>query len=315
MCTSKPEPQKPDEIAIKDLFPKEADDFTQWLAERKNLLQLGEILGLQLEPIGTEVYCGGFKLDILAKDTNSKCLVAIENQLEGSDTGHLGQLITYAAMQKVGILVWIATSFWETHRVTLEWLNEHTSETIRIYAVEVHGKRVSQGSYFVDFRLVVSPSVSRRSAKFRRFFQPLITDLWWNGFTDKGHALYRSVQLFPTGFSEISYAIEFSGSKVWVYLWIATDDKEFNKRILDRLYSTRTQIEKDVGTKLFWICQPKERTQASFGISRDGTIDESASELREIRKWMRDSLLDFKAAVQPHLELAYSRSSQGDTTE
>lgn len=285
MYTLKSDPDNPDEITIRDLFPKEADDFTQWLAEPKNMMQLGDTLDLRLEPRGTEVDCRGFKLDILATDINSGCLVAIENQLEASDTGHLGQLITYSAMQKVEILVWIATSFWGTHRVTLQWLNEHTSDAIRIYAVEVHGKRISKGDYFVEFRPVVSPSGSKKGARFRKFFQPLVTELWWNGLIDKGHALYQSQQLFPTGVPDISYALGFSGHQVWVYLWIATNDKMFNKRIFERLYSTRTEIEKGLDTELCWIGQPKKRTQASFGVAREGTIDESDIRLQEIRTY------------------------------
>ena len=319
MPTLESVPHKSEQVTIRDLFPKEAVDFTPWLAEPTNLAQLGEVLHLELKLEDKEVDCGGFSLDILAKDTSSGCRVAIENQLEDSDTRHLGQLLTYSAMQDVGILVWVATGFWGKHRTALEWLSRHTSGKIEVYGVEVHGKKVGEMEYSVDFRPVVFPDVwlkrseivgnivSENSRKYRSFFQPLITDLWWDGVTKKGHALYRSEQLIPSGFSDIFYIINFSGNnEAWVYLWIATKDKKYNKSVYDRLHSAGARIEEKLDTELHWIGQSKGRTQASVGIKREGSIDRSDDVLQEIRKWMGDSLLKFKGAAQPHLELAVS---------
>ena len=313
MSTMESVTHNPQEVSIRNLFPKEDKDFTRWLAEQNNLTQLGEALQLELELVGQEVFCGGFYLDILAKDKNTGCLVAIENQLEDSNTGHLGQLITYSGLHKAQILVWIATGFWDKHRTALAWLNKHTISTIKIYCVEVYGKRVGETNFFVDFRPVVLPDSSRRSQGFRDFFQPLITDLWWNEITDKKHASYQPHQLFPTGFSGVSYALEFSGSDGWIYLWIATGDSEYNKRVFEGLHSLGAKIEEGLGTTICWTGQPRGRTQASFGITRKGNID-SESALWETRDWMRESFPRFKVTLQPHLQSVIRDLQGGDET-
>lgn len=308
MSTMESVTHNPEEVSIRDLFPKEDVDFTCWLAKRNNLSQLGEALQLELELIGTEVNCGGFFLDVLAKDKNTGCLVAIENQLENSNTGHLGQLITYSAWKEADILVWIATGFWDKHRVALAWLNKHTISTIKIYCVEVYGKRVGEKNFFVDFRPVVLPDSSKHSQGFRDFFQPLITDLWWNEITDKKHALYQPHQLFPTGFSGVSYALGFSGRDVWIYLWIANGDSEFNKRVFEGLHSMGPEIEEGLGTTICWTGQPSGRTQASFGITQKGNVDSKT------RDWMRESFLRFKDTLQPHLQSVIRDLKGGDET-
>lgn len=308
--------QRPEQIPIKEIFPDEATCFTPWLAKQQNLSQLGAALYLDLEFVGREVPGGGFSLDILAEDRESGRLVAIENQLGGSDTQHFGQLLTYSAWQGADILVWIAPSFWGKHRTSLEWLNSRAPEKTELYAVEVRGTRVGQAQ-FIDFWPVVFPdgwlkrskmagsTVRNTSQEYRNFFQPLVTDLWWDGLTDNGSALYRSEQVIRTEFRDVSYIVGFGGNrKVWVYLWIAQGDKEHNKRIYEKLLVAANDIKQEVCEELCWIGQPRDRDQASFGICREGSIGQSNDELDEIRVWMAESFCKFKSAVHPHLQSA-----------
>ena len=79
-------------LDVKKEWKHEALHFTPWLA--KNLDKLGKAIGVELECDQTEVQVGPFACDILATDVDSGAKVAIENQLELSDHGHLGQLLT-----------------------------------------------------------------------------------------------------------------------------------------------------------------------------------------------------------------------------
>ena len=65
-------------VSPRDAWKHEAHDFTPWLFE--NLQQLGNEIGLELEPEDTEVSVGSFSADIVARDSQGR-LVLIENQL------------------------------------------------------------------------------------------------------------------------------------------------------------------------------------------------------------------------------------------
>ena len=110
-------------------------DFTPWLAD--NLDLLGEELGIELEFVQREKPVGPFFLDILAKKAGTDVKVAIENQLEWTDTHHLGQLLTYATGCNAPVAIWVASGFTHEYAKALHRLNEWTSEGFRFYGVKV----------------------------------------------------------------------------------------------------------------------------------------------------------------------------------
>ena len=116
-------------------WPKEAQDFTPWLAE--NIAELGEALGMDLELQGTEAAVGSLRLDILATESNQGRPVIIENQLGVTDHGHLGQLLTYAAGFDAGVVIWVTRHFRDEHRQALDWLNQRTGEETQFFGVVV----------------------------------------------------------------------------------------------------------------------------------------------------------------------------------
>jgi hypothetical protein len=112
-------------VPLREAWQNEALDFTPWLAKPENIVFLGEAIGIpHLEVVSQETYVGPFRADIVCKDTSDQC-VLIENQLEITDHGHLGQLLTYAAGLDAVTMVWVAKSFTEEHRATLDWLNNY----------------------------------------------------------------------------------------------------------------------------------------------------------------------------------------------
>ena len=84
-------------VELRDIWLSEAVDFTPWLAREDNLALLGETLGIDLELEAQEKPVGPFRADILCKDVGTDSWVLVENQLERTDHGHLGQLLTYAS--------------------------------------------------------------------------------------------------------------------------------------------------------------------------------------------------------------------------
>lgn len=65
-----------EKVDIREVWPKEDEDFTPWLSE--NLDKLGAELGLELELVQTEASVGGYSLDILARDVGSSNYVVKE---------------------------------------------------------------------------------------------------------------------------------------------------------------------------------------------------------------------------------------------
>ena len=74
---------------ISSSFPKEAVDFTPWLADEATLNQyLGPILNLGFANVRTEVAVDESRIDILADDEEGNKVI-IENQYGRTDHDHL----------------------------------------------------------------------------------------------------------------------------------------------------------------------------------------------------------------------------------
>jgi hypothetical protein len=111
---------------------------------------------------------GRYALDLLLEDAQGR-VVIVENQLEQTDHGHLGQLLTYCAGTQAEIVIWIAHSVTEEHAAALEWLNDNTITGVGFFGVEVEAVRIGDSAPAPNFKVVVRPNDwakdSRRSAK------------------------------------------------------------------------------------------------------------------------------------------------------
>ncbi len=130
-----------DEVEPREAWTHEALNFTPWLAE--NLDRLSEALGISLELEAMEVPVGRYAADILARDARDGTPVLIENQLEFSDHGHLGQILTYLTGLAAKTVVWVAPRFREEHLSALRWLNANTADKgFAFFAVRLRVVRI-----------------------------------------------------------------------------------------------------------------------------------------------------------------------------
>jgi Domain of unknown function (DUF4268) len=143
---------------LRNVWANEAGDFTPWLARAENLAMLGEALGMELELEAQEKTVGPFRADILCRDIRDDHWVLIENQLERTDHGHLGQLLTYASGLEAVTIVWIAAHFTEEHRATLDWLNKITDDSFRFFGLEVELWRIGDSPAAPKFNIVSKPN-------------------------------------------------------------------------------------------------------------------------------------------------------------
>lgn len=153
----KPPLGKLERIPLRRAWAHEAGEFTPWLSQADNLALLAEALGLdELELVGTEHPVGDFKVDILCSDHGGK--VIVENQLAKTDHTHLGQILTYAAGVGARKVVWVAESFRTEHVAALEFLNQHTTDELDFFAVEIELWRIGDSPLAPSFNVVVKPN-------------------------------------------------------------------------------------------------------------------------------------------------------------
>lgn len=145
-------------VDLNEIWKHEASDFTPWLAQEENLAVLAATLGIDLELEAAERAVGPFRADILCRDTGSNAWVLVENQLRRTDHNHLGQLLTYASGLEAVTIVWIASSFTEEHRATLDWLNRITDKGFNFFGLEVELWRIGNSPAAPKFNIVSKPN-------------------------------------------------------------------------------------------------------------------------------------------------------------
>ena len=145
-------------INLKEVWDNEAQDFTPWLAEEKNLELLSETIRTPLELEAQEKDVGPFRADILCKNTEDESWVLIENQIDKTDHKHLGQLLTYASGLQAVTIVWISAKFTEEHRAALDWLNKITDDDFRFFGLEIELWKIGDSSAAPKFNIVSKPN-------------------------------------------------------------------------------------------------------------------------------------------------------------
>ncbi len=298
-------------LNLRDIWPKEAKDFTPWLAD--NIGALGEALGMELELKDTEASVGDFSLDLLAKDLGTGHTVIIENQLTQTDHVHLGKLLTYAAGFSASTVVWIAEIVRDEHRQALEWLNQRTDEETQFFCVVVEVFKIDDSKPAYKFKPIVSPSEWQKSKKqqmrgtisakgeaYRIYFQSLIDELRESyQFTTAKIGQPQNWYSFSSGVSNIPLIASFAqGGKARTDLYIDVGDSVKNKALFDWQHKQRDEIHSKLGKELEWERLDDKRA-SRISVYMDGSIQSSEEELIEIKSWHIENLLNFKKVFSP----------------
>lgn len=292
-------------VNIRDIWQREAHNFTPWLAE--NLEKLGESVGMDLELIEQEASVGNFSLDILARDLSTGHHVIIENQFGDTDHDHLGKMLTYAAGFDASKVIWISENVRDEHRQTIEWLNQRTDTDTEFFAIEIEVFRIDDSKPAYNFKPIVFPNEWRKSKKegwqdnlsaksqaYRNYFQSLIDELRIkHSFTKAKIAQPQNWYIFPTGISGISYGTSFAqGGRVRVELYIDLGEFDKNKKLFDWLNGQKQIIENEFGESLDWE-RLNDRRASRIAIYRKGGIEDNEM-LKEIQDWSIKHLLKFR---------------------
>lgn len=301
-----------DRLDVRKVWESESQHFTPWLAE--NLELLAGALGLdEIELVDQETPVGAFSLDILAKEAGpGGRRIVIENQLEQTDHGHLGQLLLYAAGLEAEIAVWVSPRFRDEYRQTLEWLNAHTVAGISFFGVEVEVLQIGDSLPAVNFRVVAEPSefqrsvasqspkgVSDRQLAYHAFLSRVVERLnqLSPGFTRRKDAGYDSWVSFGSGRSGVGIHLGFARGPIFrVELYIDAGDKAVNKRAFDELQAESNAFEEQLG-KLTWQRLDEKRACRIF-LGREGSIEAGTDVLDELVEWGAKNLIRFREVFE-----------------
>lgn len=258
-------------VDLRSVWTHEASDFTPWLAKEDNLAALGRVLGLDLELEGTEQGVGPYSADIVCKDTVSDRYVLIENQLEKTDHGHLGQLITYAAGLDAYTVVWIAAAFNEQHRAALDWLNERTAEGVNFFGLEIELWRIGESNVAPKFNVVSKPNDWTKQIAKAAKVEAGVTDLkrqqerYWKGVAEclRGESSRVTPRTprpqhwadYAIGRSDFHLTVTISSweDRIEAGLYIKGPEAEAHYHLLKR---EADAIEREVGLPLVWDPKP-----------------------------------------------------------
>ncbi len=145
------------QVDVREVWPSEPNDFTPWLLDHLDLLEIKE-LGV-LEPVDTEVRVGNRYLDVLAK-TSDDVLVAIENQFSVTDHDHFTRGLSYAVGLGAKFLIVVAEEHREEFCQVATHLNNVSKDApdrIGIFLVEFLVMKVEE-FYIPSFSVVCAPA-------------------------------------------------------------------------------------------------------------------------------------------------------------
>lgn len=301
------------EVPLREIWEKEAKDFTSWL--EKNIDSLNEQLDLKLTIIGKEKKIGDFFLDIEAEDEEGN-LVVIENQLEETDHEHLGKILTYLSGLEAKTAIWICANLRSEHKKTIDWLNEIAPPDISFYLVQVKAVRIDNSPPAPLFTLITGPTklgkkvghakreLAERHYLRKEFWQQLLeksrlkTPLHANITPRYDH--WISAGAGKTGISYVYLIFKDQGA-VKVYFDKGKGSDKINKRRFDELYKHKKEIEKIFGKKLIWQrLDTKRASKIRFNIPGIGLRDKE--KWSELQNKMIDAMIRLEKACTPYIK-------------
>lgn len=285
--TSVTGPGRLETVALREVWPHEALDFTPWLLA--NADALGEALDMDLEITTAEHPVGDFSLDLVGRDLSTDESVIIENQLDETDHPHLGQILTYAGGTDAINIVWIARQFREEHRAALDWLNTRTDPETRFFGVELSAVRIATSVPAPLFRVVAQPndwgkkirtrthaadgSGTERSLLYAEFWDRYITTLRDSGLNWTRARKGPHQNWFPTsgGTTGVEFTVSFTREGLLSELFLGHPDAEVNTARFEQLLGARDAMEEAYGGELSFDpldtrkgCRIGERTSGNI---------------------------------------------------
>ena len=297
-------------VELRDVWESESADFTPWLAKPENLVLLGDTIGLELELVAQEKSVGPFRADILCKDTATGDWVLVENQLERSDHGHLGQLLTYAAGLKAVTIVWIAEQFTEEHRATLDWLNEITGEQFSFFALEIELWRIGTSPVAPKFNVACRPNNWTKPSPPNLTETEILQQEYWTGLRtlllDRKSIVRPQKPLpqtwasFAIGRAAFAIYANIHIQKSWIRVAMGCYGPDA-KAHFHLLQQQKEAIEQEIGCALDWDELPGKK-ESRISLRKNDVDLTNRDEWKSQQLWMAEELEAFYKAFAPRVK-------------
>ncbi len=293
----------------REVWPHEAHDFTPWLFAHPEVL--GEALGMDLRLEATEHPVGVFSLDLIGVDESTQERVIIENQLEFSDHGHLGQLMTYAAGAEATNIVWVARGFKEEHRAALDWLNSRTGEDTRFFAVTLSVVTIGDSMPAPLLEVVVRPNDWGKTVKeseSKVSGKGLLYQEFWGQFLERVQAEHpdwtnakkptnASWMTMSVGTSSVWLALSFRKSGLSTELYFGSSDQNVNETQFSAAQDRKAEFEAAFGGPLNWDLLPNNKASRIIAYA-DAPGIEDVEAWSAYLEWFIDQVTRFRHALK-----------------
>jgi hypothetical protein len=299
-------------VALREVWPHEAQDFTPWLAE--NIDVLNNAIDLSLSIIEREQAAGDFSVDLVAEDESGNPVI-IENQLERSNHDHLGKLITYLTQIGAKAAIWIVSDPRPEHISAISWLNELSSASF--YLLKLEAVRIEDSPPAPMLTLIVGSSeASQEAGETKREFteRHILRRRFWTSLLERAK---ESTPLHAnTSPNQYNYVMTGAGKRGLSFLYIiqqytsdidlyidrGRDTDNENEEIFDTLGNAKEEIEEVFGELLEWQrLEGKRACRIGKRFSLGGYRDDE-EEWSEIQDTMIDGMIQLEKALRPHID-------------
>jgi len=295
-----------EKVELRKLWKHEEYDFSAWLAQPENLNVLSDEIGISLVDPRVEPGVGKFSADIIAEEESTGRKVLIENQLEATNHDHLGKLFTYGAGLDASILIWIVKRAREEHEQAIDWLNEHTDDTLNLFLIQIEAWQIGNSDPAPKFNIIAKPNdwakVIRQSTQQSTLSEyNLLQQKFWEGLLDRdSKGLLGSRKARPQHWQNVSFGsslahialtVNKNNNSIGCEIYIP---KDADKTIFDKLYTHKDSIEAQIGLPLTWM-RLDHRTAARIKTTRKANVlDEEKWD--EYYEWLLRTVSEFKKA-------------------
>ena len=310
-----------EQVSVRSVWPKEAGDFTPWLAENVELVS--DALGMELEFEGQEVSVGGYSADLILRDRSSDAVVVVENMYGSTDHDHLGKLITYAAGLDASYAVLLTETFRPEHRSSLNWLNKISTEGCGFFGLSLEVWRIGDSNPAPRLRVDVKPddwsrSVraakergdSEREALCRRFWAGVQSgfredDVDWAGLGQPSKTTWMNFKSRQGVSFNVAFCRPGGERRLRVEAYIDTGDADSTAEVYSDLESRSDEIEEAFGEALEWSPLEKRRaSRVSSYFPKPIAINDDHL-WSEAYEWIAPTLGRLRAAIDPVLDDLY----------